>query len=71
MTVIKNENSRVEAITIDGPAASGKSTVAIMLAKRLGYLFFDTGVMYRAVTLGVQERGLDVNDNEYPDRWRG
>ena len=38
-------------IAIDGPAASGKSTVAEKLAKELGYLYFDTGVMYRAVTL--------------------
>jgi len=37
-------------IAIDGPAASGKSTVAEILANRIGYLFFDTGVMYRAVT---------------------
>jgi cytidylate kinase len=37
-------------IAIDGPAASGKSTLGELLAKRLGYLYFDTGVMYRAVT---------------------
>lgn len=45
-----------DTITIDGPAASGKSTVAEALAQKLGYLFFDTGVMYRAVTLAVMER---------------
>jgi len=39
-----------EIIAIDGPAASGKTTVANLLAVRWGYLFFDTGVMYRAVT---------------------
>ena len=49
-------------ITIDGPAASGKSTVGYALAQRLGYLFFDTGVMYRAVTLASLERDLDVDD---------
>ncbi len=49
-------------ITIDGPAASGKSTVGYALAQRLGYLFFDTGVMYRAVTLAALERDLDVED---------
>ena len=38
-------------IAIDGPAASGKSTIAQMLAKKLGYLYIDTGAMYRAVTL--------------------
>lgn len=40
-------------IAIDGPAASGKSTLAEKLAAELGYLYFDTGVMYRAVTLAV------------------
>ena len=50
------------AITIDGPAASGKSTVGRALAERLGYLFFDTGVMYRAVTLAVLRHGIDPGD---------
>jgi CMP/dCMP kinase len=49
-------------IAIDGPAASGKSTLARALAGRLGYLFFDTGVMYRAVTLAALRRRVDVND---------
>jgi cytidylate kinase len=40
-------------IAIDGPAASGKTTLAEKLAERLGYLFFDTGLMYRAVTLAA------------------
>ena len=40
----------VEVVAIDGPAGAGKSTVARMLAKRLGYAFLDTGAMYRAVT---------------------
>src|SRR5512138_1169520 len=47
-------------IAIDGPAASGKSTIGLRLAKALGYLFFDTGVMYRAVTWLALERGLDI-----------
>jgi cytidylate kinase len=51
-----------EHISIDGPAASGKSTLAERLAERLGYLYFDTGVMYRAVTLAVLERGLAPGD---------
>jgi cytidylate kinase len=42
-------------IAIDGPAASGKSTLAEKLAETLGYLLFDTGVMYRAVTLAALE----------------
>ncbi len=49
-------------ITIDGPAASGKSTIAHEVAERLNYLFFDTGVMYRAVTQAALERGVDVHD---------
>src|SRR5512137_2270467 len=49
-------------IAIDGPAASGKSTLGRRLADLLGYLFFDTGVMYRAVTWVTLERGVDVND---------
>ncbi len=49
-------------IAIDGPAASGKSTLGRRLAESLGYLFFDTGVMYRAITFLALERGLDVGD---------
>ena len=49
-------------IAIDGPAASGKSTLGLRLAKALGYLFFDTGVMYRAITWLALQRGIDVRD---------
>jgi len=49
-------------IAIDGPAASGKSTLGRRLADSLGYLFFDTGVMYRAVTWISLQRGLDLGD---------
>jgi cytidylate kinase len=49
-------------IAIDGPAASGKSTLGKNLAMSLGYLFFDTGVMYRAVTWLVLQRNLDAYD---------
>lgn len=49
-------------IAIDGPAASGKSTIGLRLANALGYLFFDTGVMYRAVTWLALERGIDIGD---------
>jgi cytidylate kinase len=51
-----------KTIAIDGPAASGKSTVGAALAQHLGYLYFDTGVMYRAITLAALQRGLDIND---------
>jgi CMP/dCMP kinase len=50
-------------IAIDGPAASGKSTVGRRLADELGYLFFDTGVMYRAITWGAIQQGIS-NDDE-------
>lgn len=46
-------------ITIDGPAGAGKSSVAKMLARRLGFRFLDTGAMYRAVALAAMRRGLD------------
>jgi len=49
-------------ITIDGPAASGKTTLGKCLAEALGYLFFDTGVMYRAVTWAALERGVPIAD---------
>jgi CMP/dCMP kinase len=46
-------------ITIDGPAGAGKSSVAKLLAKRLGFRFLDTGAMYRAVALAGMRKGLD------------
>ncbi|HEX7556018.1 MAG TPA: (d)CMP kinase [Leptolinea sp.] len=49
-------------IAIDGPAASGKTTVGEKVANRLGFLFFDTGIMYRAVTLAVLRSGLNPKD---------
>ncbi|MEX1248563.1 MAG: (d)CMP kinase [Anaerolineales bacterium] len=55
-------NSRPLIIAIDGPAASGKSTLAEALAQRLGYLYFDTGAMYRAVTLAALQRGGELSD---------
>jgi len=51
-------------ITIDGPAASGKSTVARLLARRLGAGFLDTGAMYRAVTLAAVEEGVDLGNEQ-------
>lgn len=51
-------------IAIDGPAASGKSTVGELLADRLDYLYFDTGVMYRAVTWAALKRDISVEDDE-------
>ena len=51
-------------VTIDGPAASGKSTVARLLAERLGASFLDTGAMYRAVTLAAMQAGVDMKDEK-------
>jgi cytidylate kinase len=50
-------------VTIDGPAGTGKSTVARQLAERLGFEFLNTGAMYRAVALVCLERQLDVTDD--------
>ena len=49
-------------IAIDGPAASGKSTLGLRLASALGYLFFDSGVMYRAVTWLALDHDMKLND---------
>jgi len=50
-------------IAIDGPAGAGKSTLARAVAKRLGYIYVDTGALYRAAALFVLERGIDVYDS--------
>ena len=50
-------------IAIDGPAASGKSTLGKRIADRLNYLFFDTGVMYRAITWTALQNNVDVEDD--------
>jgi cytidylate kinase len=55
-------NNIPSIIAIDGPAASGKSTIGKRLADELGYLFFDTGVMYRAITWLALQRKLDMRD---------
>jgi len=51
-------------ITIDGPAGSGKSTAAKLLAQKLGASFLDTGAMYRAVTIAAMKAGMDLSDEE-------
>ncbi len=54
----------LNAIAIDGPAASGKSTVGFLVGQRLDFLFFDTGVMYRAVAWAILDKGIDSEDRE-------
>ncbi len=51
-------------IAIDGEAASGKSTLGRLLAGKLGYLYFDTGVMYRAVAWAALQRAIDIHDEQ-------
>jgi len=53
-----------KVIAIDGPAASGKSTTAKLVAQKLGFLYLDTGAMYRAITLKALESDVNVNDEE-------
>ena len=54
--------SRPSTIAIDGPVASGKSTVGMRLARELGYRFVDTGAMYRALTWEAVDKGMDLED---------
>ncbi len=58
----KKKNGLV--IAIDGPSGAGKSTTARLLAKRLGYLYIDTGAMYRAVGWKAKQEGIDPADEE-------
>ena len=52
------------SIAIDGPAGAGKSTLARALARELGYLYVDTGAIYRTVALRAREAGADPSDPE-------
>lgn len=52
------------SIAIDGPVASGKSSVGLKLAESLGYVFLDTGIMYRAVTLAALQQEVDIFNEE-------
>jgi cytidylate kinase len=60
--VTKNRNRKKLTIAIDGPSGAGKSTVAKSLAKRLDYVYIDTGAMYRSVALKVKEKGISPED---------
>ena len=52
----------MRSIAIDGPAGAGKSTIARELARELGYIYVDTGALYRAIGLYVMNKGGNVND---------
>jgi cytidylate kinase len=64
----REKEEGAEIITIDGPAGAGKSTVGKMLARRLKYLYLDTGAMYRAVALCAKQEGIDPVDEVALDR---
>jgi CMP/dCMP kinase len=57
-------NLKPQLIAIDGPVAVGKSSVGSLLARRLGYVFFDTGMIYRAFTWKVLKSGVSASDEE-------
>ncbi|GGF87745.1 (d)CMP kinase [Paenibacillus abyssi] len=63
MMQVETEQDRIN-IAIDGPAGAGKSTVARKVAARLGYIYIDTGAMYRAVTLSALQSGIEPGDLE-------
>lgn len=55
-------NVNTVAVAIDGPAGAGKSTIARRLAKSMGYIYVDTGALYRTVALSVMQNGIDADD---------
>jgi cytidylate kinase len=60
--MVMSHKHPVRTIAIDGPAGAGKSTLGLGLARHLGFLYFDTGVTYRAVALAVLRRGIAPED---------
>jgi cytidylate kinase len=65
MALIGKEGRKLpRTIAIDGPSASGKSSVGYLVAERLGYLFLDTGATYRALTWLALQRGVQLEDEE-------
>jgi cytidylate kinase len=57
-----SESARIPVIAIDGPSASGKGTVAQLVAESLGYHYLDSGALYRIVALAAQRQGIDWRD---------
>ncbi|CAM4223472.1 (d)CMP kinase [Paenibacillus tarimensis] len=66
-TIEQHTNRDRINIAIDGPAGAGKSTVARRVASLLGYVYIDTGAMYRAVTLAVQRSDIDISREDLLD----
>jgi cytidylate kinase len=67
----KEDSNPPTKIAIDGPVACGKSAVGNLVARRLGFRFLDTGMMYRALTWLVLERGIDPEDEEKVNKLAG
>ncbi|MBP3250554.1 MAG: (d)CMP kinase [Ruminococcus sp.] len=57
-------NNKTINIAIDGPAGAGKSTIAKMVSKKLGYIYVDTGALYRTIALYITENGIEDEDVE-------
>lgn len=57
-------NTHKLAVAVDGPAGAGKSSISKIVAKKLGYLYIDTGAMYRSVTWAVLHNHIDVNNQK-------
>ncbi len=61
---VMGERAKGLIVAIDGPSGAGKSTITRLLSQRLGYLYIDTGAMYRAVALAVKRAGVSADDEE-------
>lgn len=59
-----SSSKRTKAVAIDGPAGSGKSTVSRLVAEELGFIYIDTGAMYRALTLKVMREDVSMSDEK-------
>jgi cytidylate kinase len=57
-------NTHKIAVAVDGPAGAGKSSISKIVAKKLGYLYIDTGAMYRSVTWAILHNHIDVNNQK-------
>ncbi len=62
MSVRNNEPSTIPVIAIDGPSASGKGTVAALVARELGFHYLDSGAIYRVTAYAAQQSGVDLED---------
>ena len=61
-------NNKTINIAIDGPAGAGKSTIAKMVSKKLGYIYVDTGALYRTIALYITENGCALKNQNDPEK---